>query len=128
MSRNRAFAEKGKILAECGGMMFLGNTITDASGKAWPMVGLLEIDTSIQVKKLSLGYRALSMEGQTLKGHEFHYSQFVAAPPGAANITVTNARGQTIPAPVFYQRSLFASYMHFYWGESAGLLENWLAG
>jgi len=137
----RAFAGKGKILAECGGMMYLGKTITDAVGKAWPMAGVLDIETSIEAKKLSLGYRTVSVAGQTLKGHEFHYSQFTRLPENspepagapqngaqAATITVTNARGQTVPAPVFYQRNLFASYMHFYWGETPGPLESWLAG
>lgn len=137
----RAFAGKGKILAECGGMMYLGKSITDESGKAWPMAGVLDIETSIEAKKLSLGYRTVSVGGQNLRGHEFHYSQFTRLPANspeaagapqngsqAATITVTNARGQTVPAPVFYQRNLFASYMHFYWGETPGPLGSWLAG
>jgi cobyrinic acid a,c-diamide synthase len=125
----RAFAGNGgRILAECGGMMFLGHSITDEAGKAWPAVGLLDLGTTIKEKRLSLGYRTLTLDGQGLKGHEFHYSQFTAPPADPnPNITVCNARGQEVPAPVFYQRNLFASYMHFYWGESTGPLESWLA-
>ncbi|HEY4335762.1 MAG TPA: cobyrinate a,c-diamide synthase [Puia sp.] len=126
----RGFADNGgRVLAECGGMMFLGRTITDEAGKAWSTVGLLDIETTIKEKRLSLGYRTLTFEGQTLKGHEFHYSQFVTSPTdNTPGITVRGARGQEVPAPVFHRRSLFASYMHFYWGESPGPLESWLAG
>jgi cobyrinic acid a,c-diamide synthase len=148
-------ANGGRILAECGGMMYLGRGITDESGKTWPTAALLDIDTTIREKKLTLGYRTLTIGHQTLKGHEFHYSQFVQAPAaagasGAADanapakassagnanatantsiaMTVHDARGQEIPMPVFYRQNLFASYMHFYWGESLGPLETWLAG
>lgn len=118
-------ANGGRILAECGGMMVLGHSITDESGRSWPTAGLLDMDTSIRQKKLTIGYRTLTIGNQILKGHEFHYSQF-SRDPAADNPTVHNARGQTIPAPVFYRQNIFASYMHFYWGESPGLLETWL--
>lgn len=141
----RSFAAGGgRILAECGGMMVLGQSITDEYGKSWPTARLLDMATTIKEKKLTLGYRTLTIDNQTLKGHEFHYSQFVrdpianhptaaaiAASPlanAAAAITIHNARGQEIPAPVFYRQNLFASYMHFYWGESPGPLGTWLAG
>lgn len=144
----RAFAENnGRILAECGGMMVLGTSIIDETGKAWPMAGVLDIVTGMQEKKLHLGYRTLTLDGQTLKGHEFHYSQFVAAPAGVnstpnsptnsnstpaqpanANLTIHNARGQQLSTQVFHQQNIFASYLHFYWGETLGPLENWLTG
>jgi len=121
-------ANGGRILAECGGMMVLGHSITDESGQSWPTAGLLDIATTIKEKKLTLGYRTLTLNNQTLKGHEFHYSQFTNNPTGTKTITIHNARGQEIPAPVFYQHNVFASYMHFYWGESPGPLEAWLEG
>jgi cobyrinic acid a,c-diamide synthase len=127
----RHFANTGgRILAECGGMMFLGRTITDETGRSWPMAGVLDIETSMHPKKLSLGYRTLTINDQTLKGHEFHYSQFSGDPKTTTSppLFVRNARGHELPVPVFYQPNIFASYMHFYWGESPGLLERWLTG
>jgi cobyrinic acid a,c-diamide synthase len=129
------FAQRGRrILAECGGMMLLGQAIIDETGRSWPMAGVLEITTSMQAKKLSLGYRTLTIDDKALKGHEFHYSQFTGSPgTGSANllspaaqITVRNARGQEVPAPVFHLQTIFASYMHFYWGETTGPLGDWL--
>jgi len=78
-----AHSGAGKILAECGGMMFLGRSITDANGQPWPMVDLLDIATTMSPKKLTLGYRTAAIEGHPLKGHEFHYSQYVGTPPAA---------------------------------------------
>jgi len=139
----KLFAGKGgKLLAECGGMMLLGKAIIDEAGRSWPMAGILDCTTTLQDKKLHLGYRTLTLDGQTLKGHEFHYSQFTNAAaadqpttqpttqPNAANtpanLTIHNARGQQLSAPVFYHPNIFASYMHFYWGETLGPLQNWL--
>jgi cobyrinic acid a,c-diamide synthase len=104
-------ARGGKILAECGGMMFLGREITDANGKPWPMLALLDIATTMSPKKLTLGYRSVEIEGHPLKGHEFHYSQYVGDAP--AN-------------PVFFEPNLLASYQHFYWGEDPAALYHWL--
>ena len=132
----RAFAAggKGKILAECGGMMFLGHSITDESGKAWPMTGLLDIATSIEKKKLTLGYRSTELAGHTIKGHEFHYSQALGSPtaspgvtPTAAPLAITrNSQGQPTNTPFFFEPNIFASYMHVYWGEDPSLLYQWL--
>lgn len=125
----RLFAARGgRIIAECGGMMVLGEAIVDETGRPWPMAGVLPVRTSMQEKKLHLGYRTLTMNGQPLRGHEFHYSQFVNAPDPDNGILVHNAYGQEVAAPVFYRHNLFASYMHFYWGENFGPLGRWLAG
>ena len=105
-------ARGGKILAECGGMMYLGRSITDANGQPWPMIGLLDIATTMAPKKLTLGYRSVEIEGHPLKGHEFHYSQYVGEPP--AN-------------PVFFEPGVLASYQHFYWGEDPTALYQGLA-
>ena len=108
----RGYAEEGgKILAECGGMMFLGHTITDANGQPWPTAGVLDIATTLSPKKLTLGYRTTEINGHPVKGHEFHYSQYAGPAP-------TN--------PLFLEPSLLAGYMHFYWGEDPTALFSWL--
>jgi cobyrinic acid a,c-diamide synthase len=138
-----------QLLAECGGMMYLGQAISDESGKPYTMAGLLDLATSIEHKKLSMGYRSIGLDGQTIKGHEFHYSQLVdrGAPGGAgtrmsvdggarmsgvgsarmpADCAVYNVRGEKVETPVYYSDRLLASYMHLYWGEETGLVEKWL--
>lgn len=109
----------GSILAECGGMMYLGQSITDKSGASWPMVGVLDIATSIQSPKLSIGYRTLHLDGAVLKGHEFHFSQAITPYP---TVDVRNAHGEPVATPVFRRPGLLATYAHLYWGEDMLLI------
>ncbi|MDW8234564.1 MAG: cobyrinate a,c-diamide synthase, partial [Roseiflexaceae bacterium] len=69
------------VYAECGGLMYLTEAITDAEGRTFPMVGALA-GRSVMTPRLTLGYRTARAEcntwlwrrGETLRGHEFHYS------------------------------------------------------
>jgi cobyrinic acid a,c-diamide synthase len=78
----RRFAETRPVHGECGGYMALGQSLTDASGVAHPMAGLLGVKTSFEKRRMTLGYReariasscALGMKGVLLRGHEFHYA------------------------------------------------------
>jgi len=116
----------GKILAECGGMMYLGKSIADHQGKAYEMTGILAFSTSMQHKKLSIGYKRIDIEGITLKGHEFHYSQFTEIPEANRSIKVWNARNELLQLPVYHTQNLLASYFHFYFGSNIRAIEKLL--
>jgi cobyrinic acid a,c-diamide synthase len=103
-------ADGGKILAECGGMMYLGNSITDSAGQPYEMAGIIEIRTTMEDQGFSLGYQTISLPGGTARGHEFHYSQAIGAVPD-----------------VFLSPGILVTYMHFYWGEDHRFLDHWLA-
>lgn len=71
------------IYGECGGLMYLGESIETAEGSRM-MVGALP-GTTIMTKKIqALGYVDADVagpnpafaQGRTLRGHEFHYSRF----------------------------------------------------
>lgn len=77
-------AASGKtIYGECGGYMVLGRAITDAKGIAYPMLGLLNLETSFTNRRLHLGYRRLTPLGgpfsTEMAGHEFHYATVLHA-------------------------------------------------
>jgi cobyrinic acid a,c-diamide synthase len=124
----------GKILAECGGMMYLGRNIIGETGQSYPMAGILGISTGMEHKKLSLGYRTAILPGGTVRGHEFHYSQYVGRDGilGRDGLDkrlpceTYNARGERVETAFFYTTALLATYMHLYWGEEMGFLETWL--
>jgi cobyrinic acid a,c-diamide synthase len=99
----------GKILAECGGMMYLGHSITDPSGKRYDTAGIIDIRTTMEDPGFTLGYRTIPLPGGMARGHEFHYSQAIGAAPD-----------------VFLSPRILATYMHFYWGEDHGFLDHWL--
>lgn len=113
----------GRTLAECGGMIYLSQGVCmDGQPDFCPLAGVLpfSISNRKEHRKLSLGYRRFDYNGQTLRGHEFHYTQFVERAgehlwPSAAQ--VYNAKGQPVDTPVFRYKNLLASYTHLYWGE-----------
>ncbi|OQP61704.1 cobyrinic acid a,c-diamide synthase [Niastella vici] len=120
----RYYANGGKILAECGGMMYLGKSIADEQGKTYPMTGILDITTSMQHKKISLGYRTIRAGDLSVKGHEFHYSRFTGPVAQRGNIQVYSVRNEPVDAVVFSNEQLFASYIHLYWGENPDLIDS----
>jgi cobyrinic acid a,c-diamide synthase len=120
----RAFCENGgKVIAECGGMMYLGKELLDKEGKNHTMVNFLDIETSMQHAKLSLGYRKILIDDLALTGHEFHYSTCSERSTISSTGEVFNAKGMKVNSPIYRQKNVIASYIHFYWGENADLFD-----
>ena len=109
------FAERGgRIQAECGGMMYLCQSIVTDEGE-YPMCGVLpyKISACKADRKLSLGYRRFALEGREYRGHEFHYTQFLGETPKSI-VQVYNAKGEPVATPVFKYKNVLASYTHLY--------------
>lgn len=113
----------GKVLAECGGLMYLGKSITDATGKAYEMVGFLDLETSMAERALTLGYRALHYNDKVYYGHEFHYSVVKAETESDFIGKVYNAKGEDVRMKLYRKKNVVVSYMHFYWGDGNDLLD-----
>ena len=111
----KEYAEKGgRIVAECGGMMYLCKQIVTDEG-AYDMCGVLPYQISARKadRKLSLGYRQFVLDGKEYRGHEFHYTQFMGDTP--TSITqVYNAKGEPVDTPVLKYKNVLASYTHLY--------------
>ena len=110
----------GRIVAECGGMMYLCQSIVTDDGE-YPMCGVLPYRISARQadRRLSLGYRRFMLGGREFRGHEFHYTQVVGGSWETANpdirlISVTNAKGELVPTPVIRYKNVLASYTHLY--------------
>lgn len=115
----REYAQRGgKVLAECGGMMYLCKEILTDEGCA-EMCGVLPYSITARKsdRKLSLGYRQMEWNHLNLRGHEFHYTQFCNEVP-ASMTQVYNAAGTPVTTPVFREGNVIASYTHLYWGET----------
>jgi len=111
----------GCAYAECGGMMYLGHSITLNDGSAYPMCGVLDFDTTMQDVKMTLGYRKVSLNGGyrgELRGHEFHYSQIKRVGELQNIASITNARDENTGSALYSQGNTLASYVHLYWGEN----------
>ena len=108
----------GRVLAECGGMMYLCDSIAGSDGKVYPMAGVLKQGATMEQMKLRLGYREVRVNGQSVRGHEFHYSKVLSGKEKIPVMgTVYNAKNMVVDTPVYAYKNVLASYIHFYWGE-----------
>lgn len=106
----------GRMLAECGGMMYLCREIRDEAGRPYEMCGVLPLTATMEGMRLHLGLREIAFEGMRLRGHEFHYSRIEGEYPSAAQ--QFSARGDAVPTPVYRYKRLLAGYTHLYWAEA----------
>jgi cobyrinic acid a,c-diamide synthase len=112
------------ILAECGGMMAVAESITDTEGHCWPMPALLPGRVFMQQRLGGLGSQGMPTAAGELRGHTFHYSHLDT---GLAPIAYTvkhpsGAQGEA----VYRLGSLTATYFHGFFASNplavAGLL------
>lgn len=109
----RAHHAQGKpILAECGGMLYLLDRLTDCSGSSAAMVGLLPGQATMQKRLANLGMYSITLPEGVLRGHSFHYSKMETAVEPL--VQSTGARPGCRQEPAFRQGRLHASYMHHY--------------
>lgn len=107
----RGYAESGgRILAECGGMLYLCRTLDSA-----PMCGVLPLDGTMEGMRLHLGYREVRYGDVRLRGHEFHYSTVRGEMPSVAR--QFSARGGEVATPLYRYKNVIAGYTHLYWAD-----------
>lgn len=117
MTSIRAFIESGKpTLAECGGMMILGENLYTHSGQQWSMAGILPCTFMMQHKLAALGYRR---EAGDVCGHEFHHSirKMEKDLPSAFSVNRGDAG--------IRHRHLRASYTHWYFPSQPKTVASW---
>lgn len=106
-------------IGECGGFMYLQQSMQDENGMAHPMVGVLEGDCYNRKKLARFGYIDLTANkdgllhkaGQTTRAHEFHY--WVSNKPGdgyAAQKPLRNKEWDCVQTT----DTLWAGYPHLY--------------
>lgn len=122
----KSYAERGgKLLAECGGMMYLTQAIIDEEGRSYAMCGVLDNEATMVGMKLSLGYRELSMDnGMRIRGHEFHYSKLTRDGSEPIIAKQYGAKGNAVATALHRYKNVIAGYTHLYWAES-DILKLW---
>jgi cobyrinic acid a,c-diamide synthase len=111
------------IYAECGGLMYLGETI-QIQGEKFPMVGLFPYDFVMGKKPQGHGYTILEVvqenpffsPGTILKGHEFHYSQISPDPGPQESLAFRVTRGEGLGGrrDGLVYRNVLATYTHLH--------------
>src|SRR5574344_97963 len=112
----------GKMLAECGGMMYLCDTVAGISregdrGKEYPMCAVLHDKATMEGMRLHIGYRRFVYNGIEVRGHEFHYSNLETNDAEDSVVAVYNASGGITGTKLLRYNNLIAGYTHLYWGE-----------
>ncbi|EGK01755.1 cobyrinate a,c-diamide synthase [Dysgonomonas gadei] len=111
----------GKVLAECGGMMYLSSSISDENGTEYPMVNIFDQKATMENMRFKLGYRQLEYNGMSLKGHEFHYSSIKSELQSVAQ--QYTAKGQAIDTKLLRYKNVIAGYTHLYWADMDNLMD-----
>lgn len=128
LSENRAMHQSiinyvessGKLLAECGGMMYLSTSIADKDGAQYPMVNIFRQNATMEKMKLRLGYRKFEYNGMLMKGHEFHYSSVDGDKVSIAQ--QYNAKNTIVDTKLMRYKNAIAGYTHLYWAEDGCFL------
>ena len=109
----RVHHDQGKaIYAECGGMLYLVESLTNVKGKTAEMTGLLPGRASMQSRLSNLGLHGIELPEGNMRGHTYHYSTLECplAPIAVSEGARKGRRGE----PVYRQGQLNASYLHLY--------------
>ncbi len=124
----KEFADKGGIIyAECGGFMYLMESISDNSGMSHEMVGIFPFHAIMQQRLSSLGYREvvftedtpLGPEGTKIKGHEFHYSTAPQIEHYPHHIYKSiRQRGKRAGSGGVRYKNTIGSYIHLHFGSN----------
>ncbi len=135
LSENRAMrgaisafhAAGGVIYAECGGLMYLCQSLTDIQGVRYDGAGLVPARAVSASGRLSLGYAEVQArrplpclaEGGRARGHQFHYSRLdrELAPQAAAYSLLPGGE----VAGYSDGANLLASHVHLHFASNAGI-------
>ena len=125
-SIRNAHAEGIKILAECGGFLYLQEHLEDEMGNRWPMAGLIHADGFRTEKLGRFGYISLTQNGAVrIKGHEFHYWDSTA--PGSA-FRAEKPQSNRGWDCMYRTDSLLAGFPHLYYLSGPDLILSFLSG
>lgn len=129
----RAAAARGiPVYGECGGLMYLGESLTDIEGHTHTLAGVVPLRSSMSRARLTLGYRTATARrdgphvtsGQTVRGHEFHWSTLDVA-PDADTAAYHLAEGDALDG--YARGNVWASYVHLHFASDTRLAPRFLA-
>ena len=102
-------AQSKRVYAECAGLIYLGESCDEKE-----MSGILPIKFELTDKRERLGYYKCELENsKELKGHAFHYSRIISAPP--ADIKLYKLSKQSAKDGGYKQDKITATYLHTMW-------------
>lgn len=106
------------LLAECGGLLYLLDSLTDVQAQCAPMLGLLSGHAQMLPRLANIGLHEAPLPEGALRGHSFHYSKLDT--PLVPLCTTQPARAGRRGEAVYRVGRLTASYFHAYFPSNPG--------
>lgn len=111
------------IYAECGGFIYLGESLT-VGDVCYPMVGALPVSFGMEKRPQGHGYTVLEVDGENpfypvgtrLNGHEFHYCRILSRGEGAERTAFHVRRGTGIDGKRegLTRKNILAGFTHLH--------------
>jgi cobyrinic acid a,c-diamide synthase len=129
----RAAAAGLPVYGECGGLMYLGESLRDFAGRCHPMAGVVPVASAMQRQRVTVGYRTatalrrtpLLEPGMRVVGHEFHYSQ-LESPVAESNAAYRLVERDGL-IEGFAAGNVLASYLHVHFGSDPAMARRLVA-
>lgn len=120
MQQLRDYAEAGgKMLAEGGGTLLLARSLTvRPGGTAYEMAGIFPLDYTMAGTRLNSGYRTAVVQGESLKGYEFHYPAASPSETCGSCARILTPKGVETGASLYRYKNVIAGDVQWYWGET----------
>ena len=113
----QGFHKEGKpILAECGGLLYCLDDLTDLEGHCHTMVGLLKGHGAMRGKRGCQGMQTAILPEGEIKAHAHHRSRSEGTPE-----PIGYGKRQRHPAPgeaIYRSQGLTASYLHLFFASN----------
>ena len=135
LSDLRAFAAADRpIYAECGGMLYLAETLRTAEGLI-PLSGVLPLRAEMTPRLVNFGYVTVTFTrdcllgpaGTAVRGHSFHYSRLEADPALQTAYSLEFSLSGRTAQEGYTRGNILASYVHLHFRGHPGLVPNLLA-
>ncbi len=131
-SIQKAIKEGLPTLAECGGFMYLAESIETTDQKKYQMIGIIPGKVQMHTHIQALGYREVSglnnnfiLSNEMGRGHEFHYSSFLVNETEQVHAYETKGlRG--VKKEGYQTYNLVAAYTHLHFGSNLNMVQNWI--
>ncbi|WP_128103878.1 cobyrinate a,c-diamide synthase [Paenibacillus sp. DCT19] len=122
------------LFAECGGYMVLAESLTDRQGVTFNMAGIVPAHVQMQTKRAALGYREASAvqdsflleKGDTLRGHEFHYSTMTYHDTDTIPYAYETKGMRGLKPEGYNSGHILAGYTHVHLGSNPGAAYRWV--
>jgi len=128
-SIERAYRNGVPIYAECGGLMYLAQSLEDAEGGVHEMVDVLPARVTMRPPRMSLGYvdvtltapTPLGRPGAVARGQEFHFSTLSPVPASVPRAYSVMAPGGVARAEGYLVGRALLSYVHLHFASNPAL-------